>query len=82
MKFGMRERRKCFNRSSQTSGRNQSIFSDFRITAGVPGFAFYRDFKAEAPSETHSHIVVAALRHNGVISMNHVFGNELIGSFA
>ena len=82
MKFGMRECRECFNRSGQATGRNQSVFSDFRVTTGVPCLAFNRDFEAETTSEAHSHIVVAALRHDGVIRMNHVFVNELIGSFA
>ena len=78
----MLERRQRLDGCGQASAGDERVFTDLGIVAGVRGLSVDGHLKAVAAAEADSHIVVAALAHNGVVGVDDVLRHKLIGALA
>ena len=78
----MLERRQRLDGRGQASAGDESVFTDLGIVAGVRGLSVDGHLKAVAAAEADSHIVVAALAHDGVVGVDDVLRHKLIGALA
>ena len=78
----MLKRRQRLDGRGQASAGDESVFADLGIVAGVRRLSVDGHLKAVAAAEADSHIVVAALAHDGVVGMDDVLCHELIGALA
>lgn len=78
----MLERRQRLDGRGQASAGDESVFTDLGIVAGVRGLSVDGHLKAVAAAEADSHIIVAALAHDGGVGVDDILRHKLIGALA
>ena len=80
--MGMLQGGQGFDGRRQPSAGDQGVFAHLGIVAGMGGLSVNRHLKAVTAAKAHSHVVIPALAHDGIVRVDHILRYQLVGALA